>query len=66
MTEQGNVMFLTSAAARLIAKHLDNPAKDLAQINRRMRQIFVKKLADRSRLRIKFPSTTGRWCSTSR
>ena len=55
LTVQGNVMFLTSRAARVVARLLDDPAKDLAQINRRMLQIFVKNLADRSRLRIKFP-----------
>ena len=59
LTEQGNVMFLTSAAARLIAKYSDDPGGLIEQVNRRMRQIFVKKLADRSRLRIKFPQHQG-------
>jgi len=59
LTEQGDVMFLTSAAARLIAKYADDPAELLEQVNRRMRHIFVKKLAERSRLRIKFPQHQG-------
>lgn len=54
--EQNDIMFLTApSVARLVAKYSDNPEEASSVIERKFRQIFVRNLAYRDRLRIKFP-----------
>ena len=59
-TEQDNMLFLSSAVARLIAKLADSPNEGQGDdASKGYKHIFVKKLADHSRLRIKFPQHKG-------
>ena len=60
VSEEDDVLFLSSAAARLIAKYADSPDAE-QRASKGNKHAFIKKLADHARLRINSRTTRALW-----